>query len=71
MMKYTSTQLLTKKSCCVPAMTKYSEHLEETEIFSIDGVRETQFVLAVQEANFLYSFTLSAFTAMNTSLTMC
>ena len=27
-------------------------------------------MLAVQEANFLYSFTLSAFTAMSTTLTM-
>ena len=55
----------------VQSMEKYKEHLKENEVFTIDGVRETQFVLAVQEANFLYSFTLSAFTAVTTSLTMC
>jgi hypothetical protein len=50
---------------------KYKDHIEEVDRFKIDGVYETQFVLAVQESNFLYSFTLSAFTGATTTLTMC
>ena len=35
----------------------------------MDGVETTTFMLAVQETNFLLSFTLSAFSAMATALT--
>ena len=34
----------------------------------VDGVHATTFMLAVQESNFLYSFTLSAFSALATFL---
>ena len=47
-----------------------SKKVDDNDIFRVDGIHETEFVLAVQEANFLYSFTLSAFTAMITSLIM-
>ena len=38
------------------------------EVATIDNVEQTTFMLAVQETNFLYSFTLSAFSAMATAL---
>jgi hypothetical protein len=37
-------------------------------LYAIDDVEVTEFVLAVQEMNFLYSFTLSALSALATSL---
>ena len=35
----------------------------------VDGVEQTTFMLAVQETNFLLSFTMSAFSALATALT--
>ena len=37
-------------------------------MLQIDNVKLTTFMLAVQEANFLYSFTLAAFSALATFL---
>ena len=37
-------------------------------IYTIDDIEVTEFMLAVQETNFLYSFTLSALSALATAL---
>lgn len=46
-----------------------SKSFDGREVIRIDNVHQTTFMLAVQEANFLYSFTLSAFSALATFLT--
>ena len=45
-----------------------TKHFDGREIVSVNGVHTTTFMLAVQETNFLYSFTLSAFSALATFL---
>ena len=45
-----------------------NKQFDGREIFIVDGVHTTTFMLAVQETNFLYSFTLSAFSALATLL---
>lgn len=45
-----------------------TKQFEGQPIIQIDGVHTTTFMLAVQETNFLYSFTLSAFSALATFL---
>ena len=45
-----------------------TKEFDGREIATVDGVHTTTFMLAVQEANFLYSFTLSAFSALATFL---
>ena len=41
---------------------------EGKHIYTIDEIEVTEFMLAVQETNFLYSFTLSALSALATAL---
>ena len=45
-----------------------NKQFDGREIFKLQGVHTTTFMLAVQEANFLYSFMLSAFSALATFL---
>lgn len=45
-----------------------NKQFDGREIVEIDHVHTTTFMLAVQESNFLYSFTLSAFSALLTFL---
>jgi len=59
----------------MPVRGSFSGTLETLEIkgedvFEINGIHETQFTLAVQEANFFYSFCLSSFTATSVTLTI-
>lgn len=39
-------------------------------VFSTQGIESTTFMLAIQETNFLFSFTMSAFSAAATTLTI-
>ena len=45
-----------------------TKQFDGREVIKIDNVHQTTFMLAVQESNFLYSFTLSAFSALATFL---
>ena len=45
-----------------------SKEFDGRQMEPINNVYTTTFMLAVQEANFLYSFTLSAFSALGTTL---